>query len=786
MWGAEASPQTVAVEPEQQEVRYRRSAPYVRWAVWALAAASALGALLASGRPTGLVVVDALWRMALAVIVTLAASRCRRWPAVWLAGIACAFSGGAALVAAIGSFVLAAVGTFSRLRNRVLGAAIGALAIQALLRLPDRGFHGLATLVVVVAVVPVLYSAYDCAHRSTRRLARRGVVAGLAFVGLAAAGLAAGAALAYPEMARAVDATRAGKAQLQKPEMDAAVAEFDKAASSFRAAKDSLDAPWTQPARLVPLLAQHREAFARASGSGTELARHASEVASIAPYQDLKAAKGTIDVRAVTRMQQPISDFAGVVQATRDDLDDSRSPWLAPPLTDEIDRFATELDEAIPEVELASEALGRAPALFGAGGERQYLVLFTSPAETRFLGGFAGAYGLLTARDGKVTFEDSGNIADLNRQGKGVPRSLPLFDGIEEYQARYRRFFPHRFFQNLTVSPDLRTNAVVARHLYQVVSGRAVDGVIIADPYALAGFLELTGPVEVEGVQGRIDAGNVVDYLLVDQYLVFADDKEARRERLTDIADATFDALTNRDLPGPRRIGQALSSAVAEKHLMVWMFNEADQHLFDRMGAGGRFDPGDHDFISLRTSNGGPNKIDPFLQRKLDYEVAFDPDTGATEARATIELQNAPPLPAPDYVVGNSSGEPPGTNILYLSFYSPLQLVGATRDGLPVATSAQRELGVNVYSLEVRVPPNATVRLDLELVGQLEPGTEYELVASSQPTVNPDELTVTVRSAGRGWSARATGAMAASGNRATWTGTLERDERWLVELVPLP
>lgn len=775
-------PPVEAAEP----VRYRRSQPYVRWAIWGLAAAAALGAVLAPGRPTGLAVVDAAWRAALAVVVTMAASRSRRWPAVWMAGIACALSGGVALVLAVGSFALAAVGALGTLRNRLLGAAVGALAIQALLRLPDRGFHGLSALVVVAAIAPVLYSGYDCAHRSTRRLVRRGIVVGALVAALFAAGLAVGMALAYPDLHRGIDATRAGHASLERPNLEVAASKFDDAAAAFGDARSALDGPWAQPARLLPVLSQHRDVMADASRSGGKLARSASEVATVAPYQELRAAAGQVDLRQVERMQQPVASSVEILRETTSVIEGTRSPWLLPMVTDEIDRFSAELADALPEAELASEALDLSPAMLGAQGPRRYLVLFTSPAETRFLGGFAGAYGILDARDGKVTFSESGNISDLNQIGDPTSRTLPAFPGLAEYQARYDRFFPQRFFQNLTVSPDLPTDAVVTRHLYEQSTGGAIDGVIVADPYALAGFLELTGPVDVDGVADRITAENVVDYLLVDQYFAFADDNEARRERLTDVADATFDALTNRELPGPRRIGKALSGAVAEKHLMVWMFDEADQQLFDGMDAGGRFEPGAGDFFSLRTANGSANKIDSYLQRAVNYDVAFDPTTGQTDAVASITLQNTPPLLAPDYVIGNTSGEPPGTNVMYLSFYTPLQLVAATRDGQPVATSAHRELGVNVYSLEIAVPPNGTVALDLQLSGLLEPGAEYELLASSQPLVNDDQVTLSVRSSDPTWATRSTDELVANARSATWSGQLERDREWRAEFMPLP
>ena len=72
-----------------------------------------------------------------------------------------------------------------------------------------------------------------------------------------------------------------------------------------------------------------------------------------------------------------------------------------------------EVDDALPGARLASHAVDATPGLLGAEGDRQYLVLFTNPAETRALGGFIGSYGVLEARQGRLDMTVSGSIADL-------------------------------------------------------------------------------------------------------------------------------------------------------------------------------------------------------------------------------------------------------------------------------------------------------------------------------------------------------------------------------------
>src|SRR5262245_29286401 len=76
-------------DPARSAVDRRSSDRYV---VWALAAAAGVGGALSAAAPTGWRPADAVWCGAFAAIVTLAASRARRWPTLWFAGVVCAAS----------------------------------------------------------------------------------------------------------------------------------------------------------------------------------------------------------------------------------------------------------------------------------------------------------------------------------------------------------------------------------------------------------------------------------------------------------------------------------------------------------------------------------------------------------------------------------------------------------------------------------------------------------------------------------------------------------------------
>src|SRR5262245_11079899 len=70
---------------ESAETRGRRRT--MQAGVWVVAVLAAVGGALATGEPTGTPFIDVCWRAGFAALVTLAASRSRRWPCIWLAGV---------------------------------------------------------------------------------------------------------------------------------------------------------------------------------------------------------------------------------------------------------------------------------------------------------------------------------------------------------------------------------------------------------------------------------------------------------------------------------------------------------------------------------------------------------------------------------------------------------------------------------------------------------------------------------------------------------------------------
>jgi len=715
-----------------------------------------LGAALASGEATGVGLVDLLFRAAFAATVVFAASRARRWTWIILAGVtAVASADGGLLLVAVAALAIAIVGGMMS-RRRLIGAASAALALQALLRLPELGFSGASALVVAAAVVPVLVSGYLMLPRRQRQLVHRvGIVAG-AFVVVSACLFAFSVLAAVTGVRSGIDQVHDGLEAAGDGDMTYAAQLFSDSNDSLDSASAALGAWWASPVRLVPLVGQQARALDDATSSAADVAFAAGEAATAADFEQIRYLDGQIDVAGLRATQAPLDAAVESMNEAAASLEAADSPWLLPPVRARVERFATELDDTRDEVGLAALGARAAPGLVGGDGPRTYLVLFTQPAETRGLGGFVGGYAELRAENGEIRLTTSGKGGELARAPNREERTI---SGPPEYLERYSRFRPSKYMQDVTLSPDFPSVAAVSAELYEQTTGRRVDGVIAVDPYGLQELLTFTGPIRVDGLEGlRLTEDNAADYLIREQYLQFdpaegREEEVERRDVLSDVGSEAFDQLVNGDFPGPRRAGDVLGPVVAERHLMAYGFRAEEQELFEALGASGALvAPGDRDAFMLVTQNKGNNKIDSFLHREIDYLATFDPSTGELEATATITLRNdAPPSGLPLAIIGsNDQGLPPGTNAMFFSFYTPHLLREASLDGEQLGMEVQREGGYRVYSRFLELGPGESVIVELELMGQLPAGNSYELLAFNQPVVHPDELAARVEFQ-RGW-----------------------------------
>jgi hypothetical protein len=708
-----------------------------------LAAAAAVGGALAGCHPTGVAVMDAFYGAALAALVTVAASRAHRSSLLAMAAVGFAMSrswlwlpAGVALALAFGS-------VFQRRSYRRTGALVGAIAVQALLRWPHFGFHGLTALVAVAAVAPVFVSAWRRQASRVRRIWLRSVlgVLGLGVV-LCLPALVTGF-LARAPVTQSDAAARDALKEIEAGQGPKATAQLKTAATAISAAHGRVAGWWDLGAYLVPGMAQQQRAIYYGTKAGQQLTVVAAGQAKAIDFTALRYRDGSVDLSSIASLGAPLARLQAAVATAQATLRHAGSPWLAAPVASRVSSLGTQLARADQATSLARAGVQAAPGLLGGDGTRHYLVAFMTPAETRGLGGFIGAYGELTVDQGRITLTRSGRAVDLTQN----PSPGLKLTGPPSYLARYGAFAPQDNFEDLTYSPDFPTVDQVISEMYPQVGGDPIDGVMVIDPAALASLLRFTGPIALPDLAGQLTAANAANVLLRQQYLT-ATTTTDRHDLLQEALAVGFKRLTSGSLPLPKTLDSVLGPDVSQGRLLFWSNHPGEQSLLRRLGLAGSFPtpgPGS-DLLAVTVANAGNSKIDAYLHEQVTDHVRYDPATGHVRATVAVTLHNAAPSTGlPGYVIGSyqGSGLAPGTSFLWLSLYSPLLLTESSLDGHPTGFSPGiAELGVKAYSTFVMIPAGSTSTLSVTFDGSVTPGPDYGLTVRLQPLANPQSVSV--------------------------------------------
>ena len=717
-----------------------------------IAIAAGIAAASAGARPTGTPWFDITLVAAASAASVWAAASAPWWAGVVAAAVATAFAPSTALV------ILGAAATIGGLAigiaRRTLPwsrALVAAVALQVLARLGSVERFGFTSLLAIATMLALTVVGITRRPRKERRIMWMvlGGVGGVTVVSLAGFGIAA--ASARPDLEAGADAARDGIDLLADGQLDAAKVEFERASTLLARADDDLGALWAQPSRLIPVVAQHRRSATSLVAGAEEMSATIADVLDVVDYDALRVVNGRIDIAAIAALEEPLMRLDASLAALEDAVVESSSPWLV----DAVERRLVELSDDIATQQVKSAnaiaAVQQAPAMLGGTEQRVYFVAFTTPAEARGLGGFMGNWAEITVTQGQISVTGFGRHTDLNAGGASV-KTLEAMP--EEFNQQYGDFLLSdteartvgpAAWSNITVSPHFPSVAGVIAELYPQSGGRKLDGVFAMDVFTIAKLMEITGPVQLDGVAEPVGAGNVAQFLLTDQYLL-GTPNETRIDLLEQVALTTVTRLLTSTLPSPPDLADLLGPMAREGRLVGWSSVPLEEEVLRRVRMAGALPVGNgSDVFAYAFNNAAGSKIDYYLDGVVTYAVQADDAQGGVKATMTMALSNsAPAAGLPDYVIGNSVGLPPGTSRSYLSLYSALSPVMITVDGEPVAFQTGVEQGLFVSTVLLDLAPESKATVEMVSVGSIEPGATYQLFARNAPLARPFPLTVTL------------------------------------------
>ncbi len=672
------------------------------------------------------------WALVGAGAVAAACSDLRLWSVLALAG------------AAIGFYL----GAQRRSAPALSALSIG-LTVQTLAHLEVNPYLGASMLIALLIAAVVMISAGGRMPTRHGRILLWCVAGVVSFAVVATVLFGFSAYRSKDDLRTGYNSLIEGLRQLRAGQPEVARETFRSAAASLDEANSGPARILTQPARLVPVVAQHRRALSSIVDDASLSATAAADALAVLDVERLRVIGGTIDVEAIAQLATPMKQLSLAVQQMSSTIDEIKSPWLISAVQDRLAVAETKLDAAELQAVASEAAAAHAPAMLGRDGPRTYLVAFTSPGEARGQSGLIGNYVEIEINGGRLQQTGFGRTSQLVN---GIRASPPFALQLDPaFLAQYGPFgavgadgsVVDKFWSNVTMSPNM---PIVGEAMAQMYAGAGLgdlDGVFVIDTFGLAAMLKLTGPVIVPGVEAPFSAESLQNFLLYDQYQI---EEDLRRAVLEGVADATIRTLLAADLPVPEKLAHELGPAATEGHISGWARRTEEQELLVRVGMSARLpEPDGRDGLVLVTNNASGNKIDSFLERSATYNAVVD-NSGLVEADLEIVLHNtAPPDGYPDYVIGNLVGLPKGTNRTLLGVYSPLDVVSAELNGIPVQLVGSVEQGWNTATMTVDIPAGEVRSLSLKLRGKVDPDG-YAFVWKPQPLTRNDTLVVDVRS----------------------------------------
>jgi hypothetical protein len=315
-------------------------------------------------------------------------------------------------------------------------------------------------------------------------------------------------------------------------------------------------------------------------------------------------------IQAQPQLSKAQNYYEAAQKARKNIKTDCLSPKIHNLLINKIDPLLLLMGDGLP---LAREL----PRLMGATSEgpKTYLLLVQNEDELRPTGGFITAVGTLLLENGQVSgmnFENSGDLDDWEKPYPAAPWQLNEYMNSSVLILRDTNWFT-----------DYPIAALYAESLYSYVSAHSVDGVIAFDQQMLVEILNVTGPIDVEGVPSPVDSNNVIGYLRTAKTTAHENyplPDQGSKNFMNKVAKSLVERLYSGELP-VKKLPTLLLKVLNEHHLLLQFDNPSMTSLLARYGWDGAVRPKGGDFLMVVDSNIGFNKTNAVVESALAYEV---------------------------------------------------------------------------------------------------------------------------------------------------------------------
>lgn len=400
------------------------------------------------------------------------------------------------------------------------------------------------------------------------------------------------------------------------------------------------------------------------------------------------------------------------------------------PLRGPMEQARRQLLSVAEPVEQGASVASILPAMLGLDRPTRWLVVLSQPAEARgSAAGFFGAYLPVDVTQGQFVpgeARPNNGIAYVEQDISGMP---------DEYERLWGPDAAYLYAYNMTRHYPYA--ASVARRALDP----SADYVVSIGPRAVAGLMELSGPVTVGGV--RLDASSAEQFFARDIYIRYPDPSEKDGVMLQ-FLQQMFVQMSPFELD-PAALWRALGPSVAAGQVQAWSPAPIVADALAASPLGGAVPAKSGPWVTAAFNNNSGNKIDSFVRTKLQYEASGACQSGVVQGSvtATLELDQVPAgLPA--WVVGRNdeTDMPYATSAMTVHIYGPSGAMGKSFEvnGAREPASQGFERGHPVWSTRVQLAPGVPVTVKATFDQSAFPGQTMKV--TPQPMVQDTAVTV--------------------------------------------
>ncbi|WP_161793784.1 DUF4012 domain-containing protein [Agreia bicolorata] len=528
--------------------------------------------------------------------------------------------------------------------------------------------------------------------------------------------------MAKSELEAALPLASQLKSQVSSGDAVGAVESATGLSSHAKEAAALTDDPIWRTAEVIPWVGPNLTVMRELSATVNDVSRFGigplTSLAGSIGLSDFKPVDGRVDLQPLRDAQPALADASISVNDAIARVRGIEAEGTLLPLVDARQKLLDSLLEASSSLTILNKSSQLMPAMLGADGPRNYLVLFQNNAELRSTGGIPGAMAMVQTNDGSMSLTQQASASSFPK----FP--APVIELPQETRALYGDNTA-QYMQDVNFTPNFALSGQIAREMWNQKHGVQVDGVISLDPVALSYLLTATGPVTLP-TGDELTSDNAVKLLLEDVYARYANPAE-QDAFFASAAAAVFQKIAAGDLE-PQELISALAKSGEENRILLWSAHDEDQAILaDTTLAGGLpvSDDSKQNF-GVYLNDSTTAKMDPYLEVSISAGQKVCRNDGLPTNSVQVTLTNNAPVDAatslPSYVTGGGLfGIPPGNIRTNVAAYGApgLYNLGVARDGARIENQGGSDDGYGVSKVEVELAPGESTVLDFQFLGDL-------------------------------------------------------------------